>query len=67
MYTKSKNYDDYFDLRNAGMIVICRRPYLKNPKWNVRLKVPNTKGYVIRSTKTTDFNERQSNDEQTFL
>ena len=34
-----------------------RRPQLKNPKWNVRLKIPNTKGYVIRSTKAFDFNE----------
>lgn len=57
MDQKSKNYDDYIDLRNDGKIVMYRRPHLKNPKWNVRLKVPNTKGYVIRSTKTTDFNE----------
>ena len=52
-----KNYDDYVDLRNDGRIVMYRRPHLKNPKWNVRLKIPNTKGYVIRSTKTSDFNE----------
>ena len=57
MGTQSKNYDDYIDLRNDGRIVMYRRPHLKNPKWNVRLKIPNTKGYVIRSTKTTDFND----------
>ena len=57
MDTKSKNYDDYIDLRNDGRIVMYRRPHLKNPKWNVRLKIPNTKGYVIRSTKTSDFND----------
>ena len=48
MGTQSKNYDDYIDLRNDGRIVMYRRPHLKNPKWNVRLKIPNTKGYVIR-------------------
>ena len=57
MSDKSKNYDDYVDLRNDGRIVMCRRPNLKNPKWNVRSKIPNTKGYVIRSTKTSDFND----------
>ena len=57
MSDKSKNYDDYIDLRNDGRIVMYRRPHLKNPKWNVRLKIPNTKGYVIRSTKTSDFND----------
>ena len=66
MDTKSKNYDDYIDLRNDGRIVMYRRPHLKNPKWNVRLKIPNTKGYVIRSTKTTDFNEGKRFSEDLF-
>ena len=57
MEVKSKNYDDYVDVRNDGKIVMYRRPHLKNPKWNVRLKIPNHKGYVIRSTKTSDYNE----------
>ena len=29
----------------------------KKPKWNVRIKVPNTNGYVLKSTKKMDFNE----------
>ena len=53
-----KHYEEYVDLRGDGRIVMYKRKdHSKRPKWNVRLKIPNTKGYVVKSTKTTDFNE----------
>jgi integrase len=53
-----KHYEEYVDLRGDGRIVMYKRKdHSKRPKWNVRLKVPNTKGYVVKSTRTDDFNE----------
>ena len=53
-----KTYKEYIDLRNDGKIVMYKRnDHNKKPKWNVRIKVPNTNGYVVKSTKTMDFNE----------
>lgn len=37
-----------------GSIYIYRRPDYVKPTWLCRLKIPNMKGYVVRSTKTTD-------------
>ena len=47
---------DYEDLRGDGRIVLFLREG-KNPKYNVRLKVPNAAGYKFASTKTPDRNE----------
>ena len=53
-----KHYEEYVDLRGDGRIVMYKRKdHSKRPKWNVRLKIPNTKGYVVKSTKTNDYNE----------
>jgi len=53
-----KHYDEYIDLRGDGRIVLYKRKdHAKRPKWNVRLKIPNTKGYVIKSTKSADIGE----------
>lgn len=49
----SRNYED---LRGDGRIVIFQREG-KNPKWYVRLKIPNSKQYKTLSTKTTDRNQ----------
>ena len=38
-----------------GEIVIYQRPDHKNKKWQCRVRVPNSTGYVIKSTKTTDY------------
>lgn len=51
------HYIDYTDLRGDGRIVLYKRPDHKNPRWIVRIKVPGSTGYVVRSTKTTDFDE----------
>ena len=45
---------EYFDLRNDGNIVM----YLgstKNPNYQIRLKLPNTKNYIRKSTQTNNF------------
>jgi hypothetical protein len=43
-------------LKSIGEIVdvLYRRADHQNPKWTVRLKIPNTDGFVVKSTKTTD-------------
>ena len=38
-----------------GEIVIYQRPDHKIKKWQCRVRVPNSAGYVIKSTKTTDY------------
>jgi len=42
---------DYQDVRGDGRIVLFRR---NGVKWHVRLKIPNSNGYVTRSAKTSD-------------
>ena len=37
-----------------GQIYLFRRADYKKPTWLCRIKVPNTKGYISCSTKTTD-------------
>jgi integrase len=48
------HYLDYRDLRGNGRIVLYKRADHHNPKWTVRLKVPNVPGFVVKSCKTTD-------------
>lgn len=48
------HYRDYRDLRNDGRIVLYRRADHDSQNWTARLKIPNTAGFVIRSTKTAD-------------
>ncbi|MBJ7252710.1 MAG: hypothetical protein JHC89_15220, partial [Acetobacteraceae bacterium] len=40
-----------------GAIYLFRRTDYKNPTWVCRIKVPDTKGYVVRSTGRTDEHE----------
>lgn len=42
------------DLRGDGRIILYMRTELKNPKWQVRVRVPNATSYKIVSTKTSD-------------
>ena len=37
-----------------GHVVLYKRPNLKNPKWQCRISVPNTTGYVRRTTGHSD-------------
>jgi integrase len=48
------HYKDFLDLRGDGRVVLSKRADHENPKWTVRLKIPTTSGFVVKSTKTTD-------------
>jgi integrase len=48
------HYKDFLDLRGDGRVVLYKRADHQNPKWTVRLKVPEVPGFVVKSTKTTD-------------
>jgi integrase len=48
------HYKDFLDLRGDGRVVLYKRADHRNPKWTVRLRVPEVRGFVVKSTKTTD-------------
>jgi integrase len=48
------HYKEFLDLRGDGRVVLYKRADHQNPKWTVRLKIPETDGFVVKSTKTTD-------------
>ena len=54
MSRSHSHYKDFLDLRGDGRVVLYKRADHQNPKWTVRLKVPTTEGFVVKSTKTTD-------------
>jgi hypothetical protein len=51
------HYKDFLDLRGDGQVVLYKRADHQNPKWTVRLKIPETDGFVVKSTKTTNTHE----------
>jgi integrase len=56
---RSSQRSEYIDLSNDGRVVLFRRNNLKSPKWQVRIRVPNSSGYRVQSTKTTDRREAE--------
>ena len=52
--TNHIHYKSYNDLRGDGRIIIYLRSGLKKSKYYVRLKIPNKKGYIVKSCQTTD-------------
>lgn len=54
MTQSHSHYLEYLDLRSDGRIVLYKRADHQNPKWTVRIKIPRTKGFVVKSAKTTD-------------
>jgi hypothetical protein len=54
MAEKHTHYRDYRDVRGDGRIVLYRRADTESPNWTARLKIPDTVGYVVKSTKTSD-------------
>jgi integrase len=50
---------DRIDVRGDGRIVLYKREGLKNPKWQVRIRVPNATGYKVTTTKTADLREAE--------
>lgn len=51
--------EDRIDLRGDGRVVLYKREGLKNPKWQVRIRVPISTGYKIVTTKTADLKEAE--------
>jgi integrase len=51
--------NEKIDVRGDGRIILYKREGLKNPKWQVRIRVPNASGYKIVSTKTADIKEAE--------
>ena len=47
------------DVRGDGRIVLFKRPGLKKPKWQARIRVPNANRYKIVTTKTDDLVQAQ--------
>ena len=48
------HYKEFLDLRGDGRVVLYKRADHQNPKWTVRLKIPETDGFIVKSAKTTD-------------
>lgn len=51
--------EDKIDVRGDGRVILYKRPGLKNPKWQARIRVPNASGYKIVSTKTANLREAE--------
>jgi hypothetical protein len=47
-------YKDFLGLRGDGRVVLYKRADHEIPKWTVRLKIPETDGFVVKSTRTDD-------------
>ncbi len=52
-------YEDQQDVRGDGRVVLYKRSGLKDPKWQVRIRVPNATGYKTVSTKTADLRDAE--------
>lgn len=50
---------DSVDVRGDGSVILYKRPGMKNPKWQTRIRVPNATGYKTVSTKTADLSDAQ--------
>ena len=50
---------DRIDVRGDGRVILYKRPGLKNPKWQARIRVPNAAGYKIVTTKTANDREAE--------
>lgn len=69
--TQTDSSSEFIDLRGDGRVVLYKRPGLKKPKWQVRIRVPKATGYRIVSSKTSNWDEakRFAEDlyEQTYM
>jgi integrase len=52
-------YQDLRDVRGDGRVILYKRGGLKDPKWQVRIRVPNASGYKVVSSKTADLREAE--------
>jgi integrase len=51
--------EEQIDIRGDGRIILYKRPGLKKPKWQARIRVPNANRYKIVTTKTDNLVEAQ--------
>ena len=51
--------EEQIDVRGDGRIILYKRPGLKKPKWQARIRVPNANRYKIVTTKTDNLVEAQ--------
>ena len=51
--------DEKIDVRGDGRIILYKREGLKPPKWQARIRVPNSSGYKIVTTKTDNLKEAE--------
>ncbi|WP_445948040.1 hypothetical protein [Sphingorhabdus sp.] len=51
--------DVRIDLRGDGRVILYKRDNLKDPVWQVRVRVPNSTGYKRITTKTSDQREAE--------
>ena len=55
----AKDGDIRIDLRGDGRVILYKRDNLKDPVWQVRVRVPNSTGYKRITTKTSDQREAE--------
>ena len=55
----AKDREERIDLRGDGRIVLYKRAGLKDPVWQLRVRVPNSTGYKRVTTKTADQREAE--------
>lgn len=51
--------EERIDVRGDGRVVLYMRSGLKNPKWQARIRVPNSTGYKVVTTKTANIREAE--------
>jgi ribosomal protein S28E/S33 len=51
--------EDRIDLRGDGRVILYKRSGLKDPVWQVRIRVPNSTGYKRITTRTSDQREAE--------
>ena len=51
--------EERIDLRGDGRVILYKRAGLKDPVWQVRIRVPNSTGYKRVTTKTADRREAE--------
>lgn len=52
--------EERIDVRGDGRIILYKRAGLKNPKWQVRLRIPGANSYKIISSKSSKLGEAES-------
>jgi integrase len=66
MAEKHTHYRDYRDVRSDKRVILYRRADTRSENWTVRLKIPNTNGFVVKSSKTSDDFEARRFAEQLY-